>query len=229
MNTCRTCLNPSKPLRKGECAACSVYRRNHGVTRPSRFFERATSCAVRECQRKPGSISGLCRLHYCRKQRTGDPEKCLKSFEYHGHAKHNNKPSITYRSWASMRRRCLNPNVSQYQAYGGAGVKICDRWHSFSTFLADMGERPSLNHTIDRYPDKSGDYEPGNCRWATPEQQQNNKRSNRLIEHQGQTLSVAQWSRLTGIAKSTLRNRLERGWSNEITLTREPDPRRLVC
>ena len=83
--------------------------------------------------------------------------------------------SPTYISWKAMRRRCLERGHHKFPRYGGRGIKVCDRWAaSFLDFLADMGERPP-GTTLDRYPDPSGDYEPGNCRWATPKQQASNK------------------------------------------------------
>jgi hypothetical protein len=90
---------------------------------------------------------------------------------------HGMSESITYRSWKAMIQRCHNPNAQHYAYYGGRGITVCDRWRlSFADFLADMGERPSLLQSIDRYPDNDGGYEPGNCRWATRTQQQRNTR-----------------------------------------------------
>lgn len=81
--------------------------------------------------------------------------------------------SPAYRSWRSMRARVLIENHKDYPRYGGRGITICDRWNDFAAFLADMGERPSLAHSIDRL-DSNGNYEPNNCRWATQAQQVSN-------------------------------------------------------
>jgi hypothetical protein len=91
----------------------------------------------------------------------------------HGHC--TPKPSPTYRSWVSMRSRCYNPKDSKYVVYGGSGITVCERWHSFENFLEDMGPRPK-GTTIDRYPNRAGNYELGNCRWATYSEQNFNRR-----------------------------------------------------
>jgi len=92
----------------------------------------------------------------------------------HGHNTRT-KRSPTYQSWSAMKLRCLNPNYKKFYLYGGRGIKVCDRWvESFENFLADMGQRPE-GKTLDRYPNKDGNYEPGNCRWATQEEQHSNR------------------------------------------------------
>jgi hypothetical protein len=94
----------------------------------------------------------------------------------HGQSKiMDGHPSPTYQSWVSMNKRCNNPNYREYKYYGGRGIKVCIQWLNFENFLKDMGERP-LGKTLDRYPDKNGDYKPGNCRWATPSEQCLNRR-----------------------------------------------------
>lgn len=125
-------------------------------------------------------------------------------------------------------QRCTNPNNPQYSSYGGRGITVCDRWrHSFENFLADMGPRPSDKHSIDRI-DNDGNYEPGNCRWATQREQCRNKRSNRIIEFDGVRLPVVDWAERLGVPVEMLRGRIKQGWSDEaiIATPRQHSPPR---
>lgn len=104
-----------------------------------------------------------------------------------------------YRCWQLMKRRCYNPNDKKYSDYGGRGIIVCSRWKdSFENFLADMGNRPSPKHSIDRK-DFNGDYSPENCRWATPKEQMRNTRRNIMIEINGITRCASEWCEVLGL------------------------------
>lgn len=129
-----------------------------------------------------------------------------------------------WHSWQGMIQRCENTNHHSYHQYGGRGIKVCERWRkSFDAFLTDMGPRPSQKHSIDRYPNQDGDYEPGNCRWATMKEQQNNRRNNRLLTLGERTQTMAQWAEELGITIYALFQRLHRGkMTVEEVLTFQP-------
>lgn len=112
-----------------------------------------------------------------------------------------------------MRQRCMNHKSKDYARYGGRGIVVCERWHTFDNFLSDMGERPE-GMTLGRI-DNDGDYIPVNCRWEDARTQSNNRRSSRTITVSGRTLSIAQWARELGTSRQTIRYRLEAGWSPE--------------
>ena len=112
-------------------------------------------------------------------------------------AKHRLCKTGAYGSWQAMRTRCLNPNSDQYPDYGARGITICERWNSFEAFHEDMGNRP-MGTTIDRIDNDKG-YEKNNCQWSTMRTQENNKRNNVIIAFDGRSMTVAEWSRETGI------------------------------
>ena len=123
----------------------------------------------------------------------------------------------TYKVWERMKLRCYNKNRDRYKNYGGRGIKVCDRWkNSFENFYKDMGDKPE-EMTLDRI-DNNGDYTPENCRWATHEQQVNNKTDSNYIEINGKKLTVTQWAKKLKVNPKTLFSRLNRGWSKEDTV-----------
>ncbi len=141
---------------------------------------------------------------------------------------HNRKKSIThgesrtgsreYKAWAEMLSRCRNPDRECYKNYGGRGIKVCDRWLSFENFLHDMGRKPSVKHSLDRFPNNDGDYEPGNCRWATKKEQDTNRRQTRLLELNGKTMCLKDWARSVGMSDCLLSDRLAKGWTLKTAL-----------
>lgn len=141
----------------------------------------------------------------------------------HGHTSRSKPWSSEYKAWAAMVRRCTNPRQSNYPYYGGRGITVCPAWlESFKQFFADMGSMPSDGKwSLDRI-DPNGNYEPGNCRWASRETQMNNRRDSRLLTHDSKTLGIPQWSRLTGISIGTIVRRLKLGWPHSRVLTEKP-------
>ena len=115
--------------------------------------------------------------------------------------------------WKAMIQRCENPNHTWYSRYGGRGIRICDEWRAdFEAFARHMGERPSLEHTVDRV-DPDGNYEPGNCRWLTISEQQNNRANTIHFEWQGRTWTIKEACAATGIEHATMAYRYNNGWS----------------
>jgi hypothetical protein len=151
--------------------------------------------------------------------------------------KHMMSHSPEYEVWGAILSRCFNKNTESYPSYGGRGITVCKRWQeSFQNFYEDMGPRPTAKHSIDRK-ENNGHYScgtceqcvangwPANCHWATMKVQSRNKRSNHKLTHNGETLTLMDWSIKTGIAFHTLSRRLTRGWTVEKALTTPSDTR----
>lgn len=131
--------------------------------------------------------------------------------------KHGMSYSRVYRIWDGMLQRCTNSNHTEYANYGGRGISVCDSWKDFMVFLADMGESPE-GLSLDRI-DVNGNYEPSNCKWSTSVEQANNKRTNKILEYNGEKLTLSQWAKKLSINYSTLSNRISTGWTIEKALT----------
>lgn len=135
---------------------------------------------------------------------------------------HGMTKTRSYRIWRHIHSRCFNKNVPSFRDYGGRGISVCERWKSFSNFLADMGEAPD-GMSIDRINNDLG-YSPENCRWANDLTQKNNRRTNRYIEHNGVKKSAADWARETGVPAKAIISRVSREWPIDLALTKPPRP-----
>lgn len=125
-----------------------------------------------------------------------------------------------YRAWQQMIRRCHNPEHPAYANYGGRGISVCDAWRDdVSQFIADVGHRPEGSFEIDRIDNDRG-YEPGNVRWTDRATNSRNRRSNRIITVNGESLSVAEWAERVGLHPSTIVKRLDAGWSEVDAVSR---------
>jgi hypothetical protein len=137
-------------------------------------------------------------------------ENAKKKFTKHGDC-NVGKMSAEYQAYNNMKARCYNPSYRNYKNWGGRGIKVCERWiNSYEAFLEDMGRRPSSRHSLDRYPDNDGHYEPGNCRWATLEQQKRNIRTNRWFEYNGEKMIIKDWANKLGIDDRRIHSRLKK-------------------
>lgn len=134
-------------------------------------------------------------------------ETTAKRMTRHGQATRKEKTQL-YKIWNGMVARCTIPSATGYERYGGAGIKVCERWLSFENFAADMGDPPE-DYSIDRKDSTKG-YEPENCRWAGRQEQNENRKSVRVIEFDGKSMNVTQWARHLGINKATLLEALDK-------------------
>lgn len=141
---------------------------------------------------------------------------------------HGKTGTRLYGVWRDMKRRCNSSTASSYKNYGGRGIKVCEEWNDFENFYnwaMNSGydeNAEGRSCTLDRI-DVNGNYCPENCRWVDFTVQANNRRSNRLIKAFGKEMTISQWSKLTRINKSTLKQRLDNGWSAEDSLITPPD------
>ena len=120
-----------------------------------------------------------------------------------------NKTHPLYSVWQGMKKRCNNSSASGYDNYGGRGISVCKRWQdSFTSFVKDMGSRPTAEHSIERV-DNEGNYEPSNCVWATSEVQARNKRNNRHITIGGASLVMSDWARICGVSRQRIHQRIK--------------------
>jgi hypothetical protein len=184
--------------------------------------------AVLTCRCECGTVKNIQATSLSRRSNPSKSCGCLRREGgpiTHGATKHG-QATPEYRAWIGMKQRCYWKSFAQFRDYGGRGITVCDRWrNSFENFLADMGPRPTPGHSLDRFPDVNGNYEPSNCRWATIAEQHRNRRDNRLITHDGKTQCITAWAEECRINLSTLRSRLRNGMAIPAALTTKPDTR----
>lgn len=143
---------------------------------------------------------------------------CLRKTPFN--TKHRESGTKLYRKWISILRRCESPKCPYYKNYGARGITVCDEWHDYLTFKKWVEEtQPSEDFTIDRIDNNKG-YSPENCRWASKKSQANNRRSNILIEYQGETHNLTEWSEILGFNYKSVHNRMYKlGWSFEKSIS----------
>jgi hypothetical protein len=187
-------------------------------TKERHFWEARCGCGATAILRGDSLRSGgtnqcaacsLERLHSARRERS------------HGLCK-----TPAYKSWSAMNDRCLS-RINRAD-YSGRGITVCAAWRSFEKFLSDMGPRPR-GTTLDRI-DVNGNYEPGNCRWASAKTQNRNRRNTPIVTALGRSAPLTEWAEMTGILSVTIRGRLRAGWSHHdaVTLPRYERPQTRV-
>lgn len=166
-----------------------------------------------------GNAKTICRHHLLRGSTVSCG--CLRRTQK---VTHGLRKSPEYKIWQAMKYRC-SEKTAVFKNYAGRGISVCAEWaDDFATFYADMGQRPSAKHTIERKDNNAG-YSKSNCEWATRQVQANNKRGNRRISHCGRLLTAAEWSRELGVSQRNIANRLKRGKDTASVLSvivREP-------
>lgn len=136
-----------------------------------------------------------------------------------GNPKHGMNRTPEHIAWKRMKARCYNIKGPDFADYGARGIVVCDGWlHSFANFYANVGPRPSPQHSIDRI-NNNGNYEPGNVRWATSTQQARNKRNNHHITFNNETLTIPEWAEKLNVPYARLVMRFYKGWPEDLALT----------
>lgn len=191
-----------------------------------KIFQRAVEC---ECQCGSVKVYRLCSLRsgntqscgcYAKEQSVERGHRLAKAYPGTGHLVHGGSGTPEYNAWRSMISRCADLSNLRY---GGRGIRVCERWlGSFPAFLEDMGRRPSPGHSIDRK-DNDGNYEPGNCRWATVDEQARNRSNTVRLTFRGETLLLLDWCERLELDPELVRSRIDRGWSAEDAFTKPTD------
>lgn len=168
-----------------------------------------------ECQCECGNIKTvlICNIRRGLTISCGCHQKqmAIKAQVKHGESRHGVALTAEFSIWRGMWARCRDKSHPQY---GGRGISICDRWKHYRNFLEDMGRRPTEDHSIDRI-DNNGDYTPENCRWATDVEQARNRSNSVFVELYGKRMHVEEWSHISGVSGTVIRDRLRKGWTSK--------------
>lgn len=147
---------------------------------------------------------------------------CSRSCALNANHKHGGVGTKEYHAWTDIKYRCFNPKHPRAKDYGGRGISMCPEWkENFTVFFAYVGPAPSPAHALDRIDNDKG-YEPGNVRWVTVSENNNNRRNNLTLTYKGETKTAAQWAKELGVESKIIRNRVHSGWTVEDTLTTPP-------
>jgi hypothetical protein len=135
----------------------------------------------------------------------------------HGHARRQQQ-TPEYRAWAEMLKRCRYEKFKDFDLYGGRGIAVCEKWaDNYPAFLADMGLKPSAKHSLDRM-NSNGNYQPGNCRWATKLEQGRNRRGVHILNFNGEAKTISEWAAILNVPYRRLQARIYDGWPVEMAL-----------
>lgn len=191
-----------------------LYKQKYGRRRAAPMNNTLPVCVAVDCNNKKIFSRGLCQPHYTRLNKYGD-------YTVVKRINHGLPRTTEYSAWNSMISRCNGVGSRGKKYYLGRGIKVCDRWrgpYGYVNFFADMGKKPHPKLELDRI-DNDGNYEPGNCRWATRRQQVNNSSRVIMITIGGVTQNISEWCRQIGMSQSTYRSRRMIGLTPEQTIT----------
>lgn len=181
---------------------------------------------LKQVKTRSGNVGWLCKCDCGKEYEVRDYDLRIRGLRscldclHRSNVVHGRSKMREWKIWKGMIDRCYTKDNISYNNYGGRGIVVCERWlNSFDDFLSDVGLAPSNNHTIDRFPDVNGNYEPDNTRWATILEQARNRRNNRIIEFNGERKCVSEWASISGISLSGLIGRLNNGIPPEVALT----------
>lgn len=216
--------------------------KSHGLCEPGQKYNRLTAVAFSHFHR---TAQGQVKRHWCFKCDCGKEITAELSNVRGNHTtscgcalaeimptvnfKHGDarvgKITFLFSVWRQMLGRCHNPNLNSYKYYGGRGIKVCERWSEYVNFKSDMEPGYKVGLQLDRI-NNDGNYEPGNCRWATRREQSRNRRSNVWLTFRGRTQILKDWADEIGVSYTAIQYRIEHGWSVERALTEPPHNRK---